>query len=60
MMRVDACSIKPEKEVNQDPDCSYFIWRYDSCKSFADHICFATKKLKLDGISQVPHHIRYI
>ena len=25
MMRVDACSIKPEKEVNQDPDCSYFI-----------------------------------
>ena len=47
MVRDDPYSIKPLKEIDQDPGCSDCM-RCDSCKSFANHIssfeCFATKK----------------
>ena len=41
----DLYSMKPLKEIDQDPGCSEFKKRYDSCKFFVDHIssfeCFA-------------------
>ena len=47
MVRDDPYSIKPLKEIDQDPGCSDCM-RCDSCKGFVDHIlsfeCFATKK----------------
>ena len=30
--------IKPLKEVDQDPGCSDYMKRCDSCENFADHI----------------------
>ena len=38
MVRADPCSIKPLKEIDQDPAWSYYMKRCDSCKSFLDDI----------------------
>ena len=55
-------SIKPLKEIDQDPGSSGCMKRCDFCKIFVDHIssfeCFATKKkLKSKDISRAPHQI---
>ena len=45
IVRADTYGIKPLKEVDQDPRCSDFMKRCDSCKVFVDHTpsfkCFA-------------------
>ena len=49
MVRADHYSIKPLKEIDQDPGCIDCMKRCDSCKNFVDHISsfkhFATKKI---------------
>ena len=49
MVRADHYSIKPLKEIDQDPGCIDCMKRCDSYKNFVDHIssfeCFATKKI---------------
>ena len=45
MVRLDPYSIKPLKEIDQDPGCSDCKKRCDSCENFVDHVssfkCFA-------------------
>ena len=63
MVRADLYSIKPSKEINQDPCCSNCRKRCDSCIIFVDHMssseCFATttKFSKSKDISHAPHQI---
>ena len=49
MVRADPYSIKPLKEIDQDPGCSDCMKRCDSYKNFVDHIssfeCFTQKKI---------------
>ena len=49
MVHADPYSIKPLKEIDQNPGCSDCMKRCDSCKNFVDHVssfeCFATKKI---------------
>ena len=40
MVRADLYSIKPLKEIDQDPGCSDCMKRCDSCKNYLDHIIF--------------------
>ena len=51
MVLGDSYSIKPVKEIDQDPGCSDCMKRCDFCKNFVDHIssfeCFAQKKIKI-------------
>ena len=64
MVHADPYSIKPLKEVDQDPGCSDCMKRCDSVKIFWPYIIFQMfcnkKKLKLGDISHAPHHIWYI
>ena len=47
VVRADPYSIKPLKEIDQNPGCSDCMKRCDSFKSFVDHVssfeCFAVK-----------------
>ena len=49
MVRADPYSIKPLKEIDQDPGCSDCMKRCDSYKNFVEHIssfeCFVKKKI---------------
>ena len=38
MVHTDPYSIKPLKEIDQDPSCSDCKKRYDSCENFVDRI----------------------
>ena len=47
MMRADPYTIKPLEEVDEDPGCSDYMKRCDSCKTLLTiyvNKCFATKK----------------
>ena len=62
MVRADSYSIKPLKEIDEDPGCSDCNKRCDFCKNFLDHISsfeyFTTKKKKKsEYISHAPHQI---
>ena len=49
MVRVYPYTIKPTKEVDQDPGCNGCMKRCGSCRNFGDHISsfeyFGTKKI---------------
>ena len=38
MEHADPYSIKPLKEIDQNPGCSDCMERCDSCKNFVDHV----------------------
>ena len=38
MVRVDPYSIKPSKEIDQDPGSSDYKKRCDSCENYVDHV----------------------
>ena len=63
-VRADPYTIKSLKRLDQDPGCSDYMKRCDSCKNFVDDIssfeCFATtttKKLKSEDISYAPYQV---
>ena len=60
MVRADSYSIKPLKEIDEDPVCSDCSKRCDFCKNFLDHISsfkyFATKK---NQNTSHMHHTKY-
>ena len=62
MMRADPYSIKPLKEIDQNPGCSDCMKRCDSCKNFVDmyHLLNVLQQKKIsksEDISHAPHQI---
>ena len=63
MVRADPYSIKPLKETDQDPGCSDFKKRCDSCKNYVDHVYHLLNVLQQNNLlnqnTSHVHHTKY-